>query len=184
MKIRSIFIFSVLATAITVFSQTPPGKSMPGKMPMGAPWGSLGGMHGSMDNMQPMMMDIAELKNLLADINIDKAISVKIIAIARSFLSSLDERIIRIQKEELKIKEEVLKEKPDLQAIQNAISRKTQIFGEIEFNQIKRDLEIKVLLTEDEYDRWKSVIMQKMRQMMPNGQVPPPEGDKKPFSQK
>lgn len=133
-----------------------------------------------------MVMDISELKNLMTEINIDKATMAKIVTVARAFKNTLEERLIKIQKEELAIKEELLKEKPDMQPIQAAISRKTQIFGDIEFAQIKRDLEIKSLLTQDEYDRWKSAIMQKMREMMPRlqGKIPPGSADKKSLQQK
>lgn len=182
MNIRSIVVFCMLCGAASVLSQTPPGEPQPGKMPLMPPFGSPGGMHDLNGNPQPIMMDITELKNLMTEINIDKAVSAKIVTIARAFKNALDERFLKIQKEELNIKEELLKEKPDLSAIQTAISRKTQIFGDIELAQIKRDLEIKSLLTQDEYDRWKSVMMQKMRQMMPRLQdkLPPCQGDKKP----
>jgi hypothetical protein len=182
MKIFNIWIFCMLAGASLVSSQPPSGEPMPGKMPMMPPFGPQrpGAMHGSSENPAPMMMNISELKNLMTEINIDKAVSTKIIAIARTFLNSLDDRILKIQKEEITIKEELLKEKPDLQSIQNTISRKTRIFGDIEFAQIKRDLEIKSLLTQDEYDRWKSAMMQKMRQLMPRLQdkLPPNQVDK------
>jgi hypothetical protein len=182
MNIHSIVVFCTLFGAASIFSQTPAGEPQSGKMPLTPSFGSSGGMHDPDGNPQPMMMDISELKNLMSEINIDKAVAAKIVTIARAFKNTLDERFIKIQKEELNIKEELLKEKPDLAAIQTAISRKTQIFGDIEFAQIKRDLEIKSLLTQDEYDRWKSAMMKKMRQMMPRLQdrLPPCQGDKKP----
>jgi hypothetical protein len=138
-------------------------------------------MQGMDANPQPMMMNIAELRTLMAEINIDKAVAAKIVGIARAFQSTLEEHLIGIQREELTIKDALLKEKPDLQAIQTAISKKTQIFGEIEFSQIKRDLDIKSLLTEDEYDQWKSAMIRKMRDMMPGIQDkhPPNSAEKK-----
>ena len=114
-----------------------------------------------------MMMNIAELQNLMTEINIDKSTSKKIISIARGFIAFFEVKILKIQKEELAVKEKLLKEKPDMQAIQASIAKKSQLFSEIEFAQIKRDVEIKSLLTQDEYDRWKSAMMRKMRQMMP-----------------
>ena len=101
------------------------------------------------------------------EINVNKSVSPKIITIARNFIAYFNERIIKVQREELNIKEELLKEKPDLQAIQVFINKKTPVFAEIEFGQIKRDVEIKALLTQDEYDRWKSALSKKMRQMIP-----------------
>jgi hypothetical protein len=176
MKVVRIIFSCVCLLSAFAFSQTSPGNKM-GMMP---PFGGPGGMHGTPENASPMMMDITELKSLLVEINIDKTVSAKIVAIARTFKNTLEERIIKIQKEELSIKEELLKDKPDLQAIQGTISRKTQIFGEIEFAQIKRDLEIKSLLSQDEYDRWKSAMMEKMRRMAPRlmDKAPPTPGDK------
>jgi len=119
-------------------------------------------------NSPQMMLNMAELQNLMNEININKNIAVKIISIARGFQALLDDRILKIQREELGIREELLKGKPDLQKIQAAISRKTQVFADIEFAQIKRDVDIKSLLTQDEYDRWKDAMMQKMKKAMPS----------------
>ena len=145
----------------------PPGEPPFGKMsvfPHGAPPGP---MHDVSGNPQPMMMNIAEVVNLLNEINIEKSTSSKIVSIARGFLAFFEVKVLKIQKEEIAVKEELLKEKPDMQAIQNAVTKKSQLFSEIEFAQIKRDIEIKSLLTQDEYDRWKSAMMKKMWQLMP-----------------
>jgi hypothetical protein len=141
-------------------------QSFPDKDRMAGPMG-FHGMGGPARNRSPIMLDISELEKLMNEININKSVSPKIITIARSFITFFNERIIKIQREELNIKEELLKDKPDLQAIQAEITKKTQIFGEIEFGQIKRDVEIKKLLTADEYDHWKSAMAMKMREMMP-----------------
>jgi hypothetical protein len=125
------------------------------------------GMGGPAGIHSPLMLDISELEKLMNEINVNKSVSPKIITIARNFIAYFNERIIKVQREELNIKEELLKEKPDLQAIQVFINKKTPVFAEIEFGQIKRDVEIKALLTQDEYDRWKSALSKKMRQMIP-----------------
>jgi len=156
-----LFVFST-------FSQSmPPGDPSFGKLPNLPPGRPPECMQGSSENPQPMMMNITELENLMSEININKSTSSKIVSIAREFLAFFEAKILKIQKEEIAVKEELLKEKPDMQAIQNAVSKKSQMFSEIEFAQIKRDLEIKSLLTQDEYDRWKSAMMKKMRQLMP-----------------
>ena len=84
-----------------------------------------------------------------------------------------------MQREELNIREELLKEKPDLKAIQKSIAEKSKFFSEVEFAQIKRDLAIKGMLTRDQYDRLKSVTMKKMRSMMPPEAVQPGSSDGK-----
>lgn len=114
-----------------------------------------------------MLQDPAELQRLLDEIGVNKQSAEKIIVISRNFAKTLDGRMIRIQREELNIREELLKDKPDLQAVQGMINKKTQVFGEIEFSQIKRDVEIKSLLSDDEYEMWKSALMKRMQRMMP-----------------
>jgi hypothetical protein len=182
MKFYRIIPYCILAAAFSVSSQPSSGEPQTDKIPMMQPMGpGMRGMHSSIENPQPMMMNMTELQNLMSEINIDKNVSIRITGIARSFLKLLDEKILKVQKEELGIKEELLKDKPDLQVIQNGITRKSQIFSEIEFAQIKRDLDIKSLLTQDEYDRWKSAMMTKMRKMMPAvmDKLPPNQQDKK-----
>jgi hypothetical protein len=162
------FLNSLFLLVFTAFSQnTPPGGPFIGKMPDMPPENAPGGFHSSIVNSAPMMMNIAELENLMGEINIDKSASSKIVSIARGFLTFFEGKILKIQKEEIAVKEELLKDKPDMQAIQNAVAKKSQLFSEIEFAQIKRDLDIKSLLTQDEYDRWKSAMMRRMRQIMP-----------------
>jgi hypothetical protein len=156
-----LFVFSGFSQSI---SPVEPSLGKLGDMPPGRPPVFI---HNSSENPQPMMMNISELQNLMSEINIDKSTSAKIVSIARGFLAFFEVKILKIQKEEIAVKEELLKDKPDMQAIQNAVTKKSQMFSEIEFAQIKRDLEIKSLLTQDEYDRWKSAMVLKMRQMMP-----------------
>lgn len=182
MNIRYIFTIIAFTGIFAVFAQPGPGDCRQGRMPMGMPppGGAPMGLRGPLEN-PPMMMNIAELQKLMADISIDKTVSAKIITITRTFLKTLDERILKIQREELNIKEELLKDKPDLQTIQATVNRKTAVLGEIEYLQIKRDLEIKSLLTVDEYDRWKSAMMQKMKLMGPpfSGKHGPNDGENK-----
>jgi len=113
----------------------------------------------------PSLLDISELQTLLNEIGVNKQVTEKIITISHNFSRMFDERIISVQREELNIKEELLKDKPDLQSIHTMINKKTQIFSEIEFSQIKRDLEIKSLLTDQEYEKWKTVMIERMHQM-------------------
>lgn len=113
------------------------------------------------------LQDPAELQGLLDEIGVNKQSAEKIIVISRNFSKALEGRMIRIQREELNIREELLKDKPDLQLIQNMISRKTQVFSEIEFAQIKRDVEIKSLLSDGEYELWKSALLKHMQRTMP-----------------
>jgi hypothetical protein len=182
MNIRFVITIIAFAGIFAAFAQQGPGECRQGRMSMGMPppGDAPMGMRGPLEN-PPMMMNITELQKLMADIAIDKTVSAKIIAVTRTFLKALDERILKIQREELNIKEELLKDKPDLQTIKATVNRKTSVLGEIEYLQIKRDLDIKSLLTADEYDRWKSAMMQKMKRMGPAfiGRQGPNEGGNK-----
>jgi hypothetical protein len=182
MKASVLVVSTLLISALAVVAQPPSGEMRPcSGMPSPHGMGGPAGMFGSSDNPPPMMVNLSELQNLLTEINIDKAVSAKIVSIARAFLKTADEHILKVQKEEIAIKEELLKDKPDMQAISSAITRKSQVFGEIEFAQIKRDLDIKALLSQDEYDRWKSAMMSRMRQLMPDAMDRhSPDGHKAP----
>jgi hypothetical protein len=168
MNFGKLLAFCLLFPAFSAFSQmpSPEGGGGPGQGHMP----SMGHMgfspdQGSMENPPFILFDLPKLQKLMADININKGTAGKIVAIVRTFQGFFDERILKIQKEELNIKEALLKDKPDLAAVQAVINRKSQIFAEIEFAQIKRDLDIKSLLSPDEYDQWKSVMMNEMRKM-------------------
>jgi hypothetical protein len=130
----------------------PPGNGLPGK-----PAGVL---------PDPFMFrDPFKLKTLLVEIGINDRTIQQILTLVREFNKEMEERMLKIQQEELNIKNELLKDNPDLANIQKIISRKAQIFSDVEFSQIKRDISIKKLLTEDEFEMWKSKMREQMRQM-------------------
>lgn len=111
----------------------------------------------------PMIKNPQRLQTLLDNIGVSKETSSKIIAISKNFFKSLDTKMIKVQRFDLDIREELLKDKPDLSSIQNLVNKKTQVFGDIEFSQIKRDIEIKALLSETEFEKWKSAVIQNSR---------------------
>jgi len=131
-----------------------------------APFGH-GGQFRNMENAPPMILDVEELRTLLGEIGIDSGTTVKIVDLSREFMKKFDGLIIKVQRQELAIREELLKEKPDLKVVQKCIGEKSQYFSQIEFLQIKRDLDIKALLTPDQYDKLKTATVKKMRAMMP-----------------
>lgn len=126
------------------------------------------GIEGRPDGVLPdpfMFRDPFKLKALLIEIGINDRTIQQIIVLVRGFNREMEERMLKIQQEELNIKNELLKDDPDLGAIQKITSRKAQIFSEIEFSQIKRDISIKKLLTEEEFEMWKSKMREHMHQM-------------------
>ncbi|MGB7568617.1 MAG: hypothetical protein WBM07_12215 [Chitinivibrionales bacterium] len=170
---KNVFAGFIIFAVISIYAQGPMSLMTP--PPGGLHQHEFNGPMG--ENPPQMMLNTTELQILMNDIGINKAVSAKIIGISRNFHSFLDEHVLKIQREEINIKEELLKNKPDIQMVQTAVTKKAQIFSEIEMAQIKRDIEIKSLLTQDEYDLWKSAMIQKMRQemqMMPDRQKPNP----------
>jgi hypothetical protein len=112
-----------------------------------------------------LLRDPVKLKNLLSDLGVNDRPKQQILALVRDFNKEMEGRILRIHQEELNIRGELLKDNPDLAIIQKTIYKKAQIFAEIEFSQVKRDVGIKNLLTEDEFEMWKSKIREQMLQV-------------------
>jgi hypothetical protein len=159
----------ILISSIPGLPQPPMEDQHPRRVPAVVPFGPSGGPHGEMGNSLPVTLDITELQKQLTDIGIAKGTTEKAVVIVRNFMAEFEKQLIQVQREELNIKEELLKEKPDLKAIQGIITKKAQFFATIEFAQVKRDVELKALLTQDEFEKWKSVMKVKMHRMMPPG---------------
>jgi hypothetical protein len=113
--------------------------------------------------LSPIIKDPVQLQNLLSTIGVNKQSSDAIVGITKTFFKTLDSKVIQIQRLELDIREELTKDKPDLKNVQTLINKKVIIFGEIEFLQIKRDLDIKANLTDIEFDKWKAAVNERKR---------------------
>lgn len=113
--------------------------------------------------LSPIIKDPVQLQNLLSSIGVNKQSSDAIIGITKTFFKTLDLKVIQIQRLELDIREELTKDKPDLKNVQNLINKKVAVFGEIEFLQIKRDLDIKANLTDTDFDKWKAAVNDRKR---------------------
>ena len=104
----------------------------------------------------------ADLTEILQQVGVNSDATKKILDINRDFSKAFNEKIIEVQREDLNLRSELLKDHPDLNTIKDIVTRKSKVFSEIEFAQIKRDLDIKGLLSPDQFDKWKSITMQKM----------------------
>jgi hypothetical protein len=116
--------------------------------------------------------DQEDMARLCKEIGISEQKVGKISSIIRQSLKGMNENIINIQQEELNVRKELLKDKPDIASVRRSIESKTKIFADIEVSQIQRDLDIKALLTTDEYERW--VYRNSQRQRMRNHFPLPP----------
>jgi len=64
---------------------------------------------------------------------------------------------LAVEKEFLNLKEELLKESPDLGKIKSIIDKKSLVESEIEFGIVKRDLEIKSILTKEQFAKMRTL---------------------------
>ncbi len=114
--------------------------------------------------MPPVMPlpDNSELAGILQQVGVNPDATKKILDINKDFTKTFSVKIISVQREDLNLRSELLKDHPDLSAVKEILTRKSKVFSEIEFAQIKRDLDIKDLLSPDQFDKWKSITMQKM----------------------
>lgn len=103
----------------------------------------------------PRLLNVEGLKAMMREIGIADATAEKIVAQTREFNSLLEKEIILVQREELNVRDALLSSNPDMKAIEPIIKRKALIIADIEVAQIKRDVAIRRLLTEEEFDKWK-----------------------------
>jgi hypothetical protein len=83
----------------------------------------------------------------------------KISGIMLDTFKLIEEKHIALERSMIDIKEQLLKDSPDLASIKVIIDKKNMILSDIEFITIKRDLSIKSILTQDQFMKWK--MMQK-----------------------
>lgn len=65
---------------------------------------------------------------------------------------------LEIQKIMVSVKEEMLKDVPDISKISSLVEQKQKIRAEIEILTIKRDIGIKNVLTKEQFDRWRLML--------------------------
>jgi hypothetical protein len=103
-----------------------------------------------------------QIRNTLTKIGVNDRTIDKIITLSQEFSDFSQKKLILVQHEELNIREALLNGTKDVSVFEPFVKQKASIVAEIELAQIKRDLEIKSLLTSEEYDKWK-----KSRQVKP-----------------
>ena len=72
-------------------------------------------------------------------------------------IKNMELKRISLEKEFLNLREELLKDNPDLEKIKSIIEKKSALEAEMEFNAIKRDLDIKPILTKEQFDKLSKV---------------------------
>lgn len=119
------------------------------------------GPHPGMGMMAPPF-NVKALEAMMANMGIDKGVSAKIVAESRLCIKTLEEKHIALMRADLDIREELVKDKPDLRIIAPFVDKKMKVLGDIELCQLKRDIAIKALLSPEQFELWKEEFIRKM----------------------
>ena len=82
----------------------------------------------------------------------------KISVIMRNSTEEINKKKIDVQRNALDLKEELIKDKPDLNKIKTFVDKKASLQADTEMFLIKRDLDIKAVLTPDQLANWKKIV--------------------------
>lgn len=74
------------------------------------------------------------------------------------FDNNIKQLRIDLQREKLNLSEELIKENPDMVKIKSIIDKKSGIESQIELINIKRDIDIRNVLTKEQIEKWKVKI--------------------------
>lgn len=94
----------------------------------------------------------------------------KITKVISESQKDIQKQRIELQRIQLDIREELLNKEPSLKKIKDSIDKKVKILGDMEFARIKRDLEIKSILTDEQFEK-----LETLRHM---GHHRPPSGER------
>jgi hypothetical protein len=106
----------------------------------------------------PRLLDVSRLRVMMKEIGISDSGANRIVTLTIGFNNQLERKLIEVQREELNVKEAILSPTPDMKAIEPVIKRKAMIIADIEIAQVKRDLAIRALLSDEEFERWKAYM--------------------------
>lgn len=104
------------------------------------------------DDMMMMHIDMMKKDLGLSDDQVKK-----IQDLMNANFKEMELKRIGIEKAFLNIREELLKDEPDLTKIKSIIDQKSVLEADMEFNVIKRDLDIKPILTKEQFDKLKNM---------------------------
>lgn len=104
------------------------------------------------------VVDIGRLREQLENSGVSRSVAEEIVSGTRDYLRTLQKKHIALRRLELDIREQMLEEQPKLKRIKSLIEAKMKVMGEIEYERIKRDVEIRKKLTEEQYEAWRSRV--------------------------
>jgi Spy/CpxP family protein refolding chaperone len=115
----------------------------------------------SQDNGQNPVKKQANIERLKKSLSLTDDQVTKIQVIMNDSAGKVEAQRIELQRSNLDLKEELNKEKPDLNKVKSIIGKKYSSQTEIDYILIKRDLDIKAVLTPDQIAKWKTQFIEK-----------------------
>jgi Spy/CpxP family protein refolding chaperone len=110
------------------------------------------------------------VKNLTPNMNVEKfkeSLGLndnqveKIKTIMKDATEEINKQKIEIQRCNLDLKEELIKDKPDMNKVKSTVEKKFSVQAESEMILIKRDLDIKAVLTPEQLSNWIKLVNSK-----------------------
>jgi len=95
----------------------------------------------------------------------------KLIDLTDETRKNIEIKQIEVDKVMLSIREEMLKDNPDIAKIKSLVEKKHSIMAEIEVLMIKRDLDIKGILTKEQFDKLRLYFGRMQRKRMNKDQM-------------
>jgi Spy/CpxP family protein refolding chaperone len=106
-------------------------------------------------NMPSLNQQDINIEKFKKNLGLTEDQTTKIKSMMNDSVEQVNKIRIDIQRLNLDLREELIKDKPDLAKIKTIIDKKSSLQGEVEMLLIKRDLDIKSVLTPDQIEKWK-----------------------------
>jgi len=151
------------------------GKGMMGSREHGMRWGG----HGKGGLM--MMLCRPGMGKVLEEAGIAKSTISKLEDMGKTARTTFEGQMIKVKREQLNIREQLIKDSPDMQAIQTCVNTKAQIIADLEFSKIKMEQDIKSLVSKDDMAKIMATLKEKRSEKMQGkkcSKTPAPERKK------
>ncbi|MEK6793816.1 MAG: hypothetical protein AABZ39_03515 [Spirochaetota bacterium] len=93
----------------------------------------------------------------------------KITTIMADKQSKMERKGIDLERISLDLREELLKDNADINRVKGIIEKKANIMGDIEFLKIKGDLDIKAVLSKEQFEKWRMLVQSRAQMMKAKG---------------
>jgi hypothetical protein len=114
-----------------------------------------------------MMLNRPGMEKVLEKAGISKATISKLEDLNKTTHTEMELKTIKIKREELNIQEQMLKDAPDLKAIQASVNAESQLMAEIRFSKIKTGFDVKALISKDDMKKIMDAMKEEHKEMKP-----------------